>query len=90
MKVVINRCHGGFGLSDKAHEFFASKGVCSRGGFNIDRSNPVLVECVEKLGAMASGLHAELEVISIPDNVEYQIEGYGGLEHVAECHRIWS
>ena len=54
------------------------------------RHDPLLVECVEKLGKKAWGQHAELKVVEIPDGVEYSIEEYDGREHVAERHRTWS
>jgi hypothetical protein len=30
-----------------------------------------------------------LEIVEIPDDVEYTIEEYDGLEHIAEKHRTW-
>ena len=54
-----------------------------------DRSDPDLVAVVEKLRKRANGDHAQLEVVEIPDDVEWQIEEYDGIEHVAEKHRTW-
>lgn len=56
---------------------------------SIPRTDPVLVQVVEELGAEADGELAELQAVEIPDNVNWQIEDYDGLEHVAECHRTW-
>ena len=141
MKVVINRCHGGFGLSKKAveryHEIkgrklwveqdskYAALGIvhywlvppgqrvenrehewhnmtmdekkdyndlCSEQNFydrDLDRSDSVLVQVVKELGADANGRHAELAIVDIPDDVQWQIEEYDGLEWVAEAHRTW-
>ncbi|SVE50437.1 uncharacterized protein METZ01_LOCUS503291 [marine metagenome] len=55
-----------------------------------DRDNLNLVAVVEKLGDQANDSHAELKVIEIPDDVEYTIEEYDGVEWVAEVHRTWS
>ena len=90
MKVVINRCYGGFGLSEKAYEYLDIPWdgygyIC-----NEDRTNPKLVECVEKLGEDANGTFAELKVVEIPDDVEWTIEEHDGLEWVSEKHRVWS
>ena len=85
MKVVINRCYGGFGLSEKAMKFL---GVDSDWP-DISRNDPKLVECVEKLGEEANGMYAELKVVEIPDDVNWEIGEYDGLEWVEEVHRRW-
>ena len=56
---------------------------------DVDRSDPVLVQVVEELGEKAGGRCAQLEIVEIPDDVEWQIEEYDGNEHVAEVHRTW-
>ncbi len=35
------------------------------------------------------GPHSELKVVEIPDDVEFFIKDYDGMEHVAEKHRTW-
>lgn len=57
---------------------------------DLKRDDPDLVAVVEDLGHKADGTHANLEVVEIPDDVQWQIEEYDGLEHVAEAHRTWS
>jgi hypothetical protein len=59
------------------------------GGREVERHNPLLVECVKKLGKKANGGCAELKIVDIPDNAEYSIEEYDGMEHIAEKHRTW-
>ena len=85
MKVVINRCYGGFGLSEKAMKFL---GIDSSWP-DIARNDSKLVECVEKLGEEANGMCAELKVVEIPDDVNWEIGEYDGLEWVEEVHRRW-
>ncbi len=87
MKVVINRCFGGFGLSQAACDFL---GVESSDELDGDRANLKLVECVEKLGSKANGSCANLVVVEIPDNTQYHIEEYDGLESIDENHQSWS
>jgi hypothetical protein len=41
------------------------------------------------LGRAASDPLAQLQVVEIPDGVEWQIEEYDGVEWVAEKHRTW-
>ena len=139
MKLVINKCHGGFGLSHEATlaylnkcgiKFWAEPNEHSLVGSNyylvppeeriegnpvdwysmtleqrrahneaysktvfdpsdIARDDANLVSVVLELGEAANGRCAELKVVEIPDDVEWQIEEYDGLEWVAEKHRTW-
>lgn len=58
---------------------------------DIKRNDPYLIQTIEELGSeAASGKYAELKIVEIPDDVEWTIEKYDGLEWVAERHRIWS
>jgi hypothetical protein len=130
MKIIINRCYGGYGLSEKAVMMYAKlkgltlytevdgyfpnyytipvdqykkmeKAVKNRDyrelnkySFyppgDIDRSDPLLVQVVEELGKEANGNFAELKIIDIPDDLEYEIDEYDGIETIREGHRSWS
>ena len=90
MKIVINKCFGGFSLSTKAmlelgwneseeHSYSFSE--------KIERNDPRLVEIVERYNA--SGGLASLKVVEIPDDVKWEIQEYDGMEWVAEVHRRW-
>jgi hypothetical protein len=37
-----------------------------------------------------NGDFAELKVVEIPDDVQWQIEEYDGKEWIAEKHRTWN
>lgn len=140
MKIVINRCFGGYGLSHEAimryldlrgitvypeqgegtwkfwtywlvkpedrleqkeREDFYTMSMDERQAYNkqysdetfgeedISRDDPVLIEVIEELGDAANGEHAELAIVEIPDDVEWEISEYDGSEHVAEKHRVW-
>jgi hypothetical protein len=87
-KIVVNRRHGaGFGLSYEA----CVELDCDPDTYCDDnkRNDPRLVECVEKLGEAASASLSKLEVVEIPDDVEWTIEECDGSEWVAEKHRTW-
>ena len=58
--------------------------------YDIERNDQYLVRVIEELGDDANGRFSELKVVNIPDEVEWQIEEYDGLEWVAEKHRIWN
>lgn len=139
MKIVINNCFGGFGLSAKAILRYAelagiqvyayeSKGIrepsikikdplsleeepfmiywlktdlgehADSNQLNnaewfhdteIKRDDPILVKVVKELGTEANGQCAELKIVTIPKGVEWIIEEYDGLEHIAEVHQTW-
>lgn len=59
-------------------------------GRDVDRDDPDLVAVVEELGAKADGAHAKLKVVDVPDDVEWEIDEYDGIEWVSEKHRRWS
>jgi hypothetical protein len=88
MKVVTNVCYGGYSLSEEAYK---ELGLEWDGGyaFEGDRSNPELVAVVEKLGERANGRASRLEIIEIPDGVEWWIAEHDGKEWVEEAHRKW-
>lgn len=54
-----------------------------------NRDCEVLVQVVRELGARANGSHADLEVVEIPDDVEWIISEYDGAETIEEKHRSW-
>jgi len=135
MKVVVNKCFGGFGLSEKAYEKLIEYGIPvikyeeeqrDKNGLVIrnplydekvifdnnlnessktysllgrywdtwansyeNRSNPILVKVVEELGGEANSKYADLEIVEIPDNIEWVIDEYDGIETIHEKHRSW-
>ncbi len=102
MKIVINDDYGGFGLSKMAIESYASRKGLALGKWNqtygfyeefmdrdIPRNDKDLVEIVESLGSLANGFCASLRIVEIPDDVEWHISEYDGIEHIAENHRTW-
>ena len=138
MKIAINRCFGGFGLSDKAIEM-----IMKRKGFgcykykrtkykfrdgvdeftridnnessllfdyctkdlgkkinkipdenywyygNLERTDEDLISVIEELGTEASGDYGDVAVIEIPDDVDWEIDDYDGVETIHEKHRVW-
>jgi hypothetical protein len=88
-KIVINTCYGGFGLSEEVMQWLRDRGIKGVAS-QIKRDNLLLVEAVEKFGTKAGDMFAELKIVSIPNNVEWEIQEYDGIEWVAEKHRTWS
>lgn len=88
MKVVINRCHGGFGLSDKAKKLYRK--LFNEEVLEGNRGDPRMVQVVEQLGLEANDVYADLKIVEVPNDVDWTIEEYDGMEWVAEVHRTWS
>ena len=57
---------------------------------DYSRADPELVRVVEELGHEADGHYASLEIVEIPDGIEWTIHDYDGMETVQEKHREWS
>jgi hypothetical protein len=120
VKVAINQCFGGFGISNEAFEKLLSrKGIAfertpakfkirtdeydyyheghagsddhylSEYTFYEDRSDPDLIAVIEEMGESSWGWAADIAIVDIPDDVQWQIEEYDGREHIAEKHRTW-
>ena len=93
MKVVINGCFGGFGLSDAALQEYKGRRDITDPDFyyyDIPRDCPVLISMIEEQGTAINGTFSDLKVVEIPDGVNWYIAEYDGLEHVAERHRTWN
>ena len=82
-KVVINKCFGGFGLSDEAKEKYAEiKGLVEVYDWEIERDDPILVQVVEEFGKKANDSFSDLEIVDIPKGTLYRIDEYDGLESI--------
>ena len=79
----------GFYTFDWVGTLTDDKYIYTVNSYNLDRTNPDLIKVVEDMGEEASGDHAELEIIEIPDGVEYEIDEYDGIESIHEVHRSW-
>jgi hypothetical protein len=91
--VVINTDFGGFGLSDLATDLYKEQsGIVDEDFWDRDiaRDDPVLVQIVKKLGEKSHGKFAQLKIVEIPADVDWEISEYDGREWVAEKHRTWS
>ena len=78
MKIVLNKCYGGFRLSEKALARLLSVG--SGYYFDTHRTHPELIAVVEALGDAANTGVSNLEIVNIPDNASWIISDYDGIE----------
>lgn len=75
MKIVLNKCYGGFSLSEIAIE---KLGLSDEYPI-INRGDAILLDLVEK--DVASGPHSKLRVVEIPDDAtDWEIDEYDGFE----------
>lgn len=138
MKIILNKCYGGFDISTAGYKLYARKKnkplyiyersladfrylkKVSEGEtphipyyffhdmgdtFDINeakkhnngfiyldtdcREDPTLIEVVEELGEEANGTFADLEVVEIPDGIEYTIHDDDGIETLCEVGHTW-
>lgn len=144
MKIVINRCYGGFGLSMAAlkryvelkgmNPYFYKENWKTKTYYKINdmdekdfysitcitedlgneikdkdfwnfvknnknkyiydkdipRNDKYLIEAIEETGLEeASDSYSELSIVEIPDDVEWEINDYDGMETIEEKHRRW-
>jgi hypothetical protein len=92
IKVVINACHGGFGLSTAAESKYRELAGITDPDFysrRIPRDDEHLIAVVELMGSAASNKYSDLKIVDVPNDVNWYIEEYDGKEWVAERHRTW-
>jgi hypothetical protein len=70
--------------------------VCKEGilqstssNFKMNRTDERLIQVIETLGEESYGACANLEIVEIPDDIDYEIKDYDGQETIAETHRTW-
>ena len=56
---------------------------------DLKRDDTDLVAVVEELGEGANTIFSELEVVEIPDDINWYIDNYDGIETIHEVHRSW-
>lgn len=93
-KVILNKCYGGFDLSDDAVALYANKkrldfDDCKLLLDSSYREDPTLIEIVEELGPKASGRYGKLKVVEIPADMEYVIDDYDGIETLHKKVQEW-
>ncbi len=101
MKVVLNKRFGGFGLTKIVFEELGidwdgygylsneDMGIEST-DYNAYRTDERLIKAIEKIGlGESSASLASLQIVDIPDDIEWEIDDYDGIETVHEKHRSW-
>ena len=58
--------------------------------YDIERDDPILIQVIEEMGSESWGFAAELKIVEVPDDIQWEIDEYDGLESISEVHRRWS
>jgi hypothetical protein len=78
-KVVINTCHGGFGISAAAESKYRELAGITDPDFHslyIPRDDEHLIAVVELMGRSRPTVqYAELKIVEIPDDVNWYVRG---------------
>lgn len=94
MKVIINRKHGGIAFSDEILAAYRAEVGVEIWANKSWRTDEVMIRLLGEFGDKASEYYdnwalSRFAVVEIPDDVEWVIQDYDGVEWVAEVHRTW-
>ena len=103
MEVVINKCFGGFGISNECAVALGAKlieipeltgrfhHIFPNNKSDRDfRADPRLIALIKEKGSeWCSDSFSKLKIIEMPDDVEWEISDYDGMETIEEIHRLW-
>lgn len=93
MKIVLNECYGGFGLSDFGAKILGTHYPEREMFFgNGNAMHEELAALVEAFGTRLNGEFANLQVYDIPDDVtDWEINEYDGYESLLYVRngKIW-
>ena len=78
MKFVLNKCYGGFDLSEGAQE------ILGQADYEIRRDDPDLLALIEEKGIQfVQGKYAKLKVVEVPESAtDFTLDEYDGWERI--------
>lgn len=89
MKVLINKCYGGFSISEEFLGHLKQLKLVDQEAntFCIDRDNQQIIDEAIKFGLeKANGWVAKLEIVEIPDGCNYRLGEYDGQEWIEQIY----
>ena len=80
MLMVLNKCWGGFSLSEQAAEVLG----LDSGYSDIDPTDPALIALIQERGSdWVSGRCAKLRIVEIPEEAtDWEMNEYDGIESI--------
>lgn len=78
MKFVLNKCYGGFDLSEEAQE------ILGQADYEIKRDDHDLLALIEEKGiSFVQGKYAKLKVVEVPESAtDFTLDEYDGWERI--------
>lgn len=90
MKIVINDCYGGYGLSEEFMDKYGKEFI------ERERNDPELIAAIEEFGEEeSSGYYSALSIVEIPDDctdyyVSTSIDGAESIIYVRGGKLFWA
>lgn len=86
MKVLVNRCYGGFGFSKKFISFLKKNKIKPSTDWEM-RDDPAVIAAALEFGIdKISDKYSKLVIEEVPDHCEYIIEEYDGMEWLSRTY----
>ena len=84
MFILLNKCYGGFGLSDEFVEEYPEYKSHAKWHDSDFRTNEELIDRIRKFGLTRAGWeYANLSIVSIPNDVtDWRMQEYDGYEYI--------
>lgn len=81
--IVLNKCYGGFSISDFGKNLLKENNIDSYDDVEL-RKNRTFITLIEEHGDLMNGKHAKLKIKKIPIKYEkfIEIEEYDGMENI--------
>lgn len=98
MKIVVNRTFGGFKIPPQLAEELGWFCVYFNGGEDLpadydEHTDPDMIAGLERMIEEGVDVNeaagTKLEIVEIPDDIDWYIDDYDGIETIHECHRSW-
>lgn len=87
MKVLYNTCYGGFNFSERFVDEFNKRHPDrpkKLESWHDERTDPDVIALFEEKGSVwSSGAYSNLDMEEIPDDVEFRVREYDGMESVS-------
>lgn len=78
MKFVLNKCYGGFDLSEEAQK------ILGQADYEIKRDDPDLLALIKEKGIQfVQGKYAKLKIVEVPESAtDFTLDEYDGWERI--------